>query len=391
MEAGRVESGGVSTMPIQDQLSHTIEKIYAAAGNPALWEEALVAIENFTGSTGAVLDLVPKEPTVAPRTFAGSFNRQDCADYALNHMSRCPRIAFAIKHPEIPIHYDRLTLSEAEMDRDPVYEWFGKHGLRYYIAGWVGDGRTSRAYCSLQRSRRQGHAEPEDIEQFALIQRHVAQALSLALRIGTLEQQRRFDLGLLEALPYAVFALDGGRRVLFASARAERMLALGDGLICADGRLQCRLPAQQPLLDRLIAAALSNDAKVARGGWARLHRASRRRPYLCFVSMLAGGGELIADFAPRAMVVIGDPDESVLPDEQALRQLYGLTDSEARVATALASGHSLQSAAEYLNVSHETLRSHLKHIFRKLGIGRQQDLVRALASLGMLGTVARAE
>ena len=378
-------AGVTSDMPSNEQLSSTLAKIYAAATDSTLWEEALRAIEDYTGSTGAVLDLVPREPGTLPRTFAGSFSREDCATYALNYMAQCPRIAFGLAHPEVRIHYDHLLLSEAEMDRDPVYEWFGKHGLRYYVAGWVGDGRSYRAYMSLQRSRRQGHARPEDVAEFALLQGHVEQALSVALRLGTLEQQWRFGVDMLDALPNAIFALDGSGRVVFMNSRAERLVRLGDGLGVEDGRLACGLPAEQRSLDGLIGSTLAKANGAVGGGWARLHRGSGRRPYLALVSRLVVGDELVDEFQPELLVIVSDPDEANVPDPQALRDIYALTEVEARVAAAIAGGHSIQSSAGALGISPETVRSHLKHIFRKTGVGRQQDLVRALTEIGFVG------
>ena len=372
-------------MPSNEQLSSTLAKIYAAASGSTPWEEALRAIEDYTGSTGAVLDLVPTEPGTLPRTFAGSFSREDCATYALNYMVQCPRIAFGLAHPELRIHYDRLVLSEAEMDRDPVYEWFGKHGLRYYVAGWVGDGRSYRAYLSLQRSLRQGHAQPRDLAEFELLQGHVEQALSVALRLGTLEQQWRFGLDMLDALPNAIFALDRSGRVVFMNARAERLVGRRDGLGLEDGRLACGLPAEQLSLDGLIGAALAKANGAVGGGWARLHRASGRRPYLALVSRLVGGDALVDEFQPELLVIVSDPDEATVPDPQALRDIYALTEVEARVAAAIAGGHSIQSGAGALGISPETVRSHLKHIFRKTGVGRQQDLVRTLTEIGFVG------
>jgi DNA-binding CsgD family transcriptional regulator len=372
-------------MPDLEQLSVTLEKIYAAAADPSLWEHALVAIEDFTGSTGAVLDFVPKDRAVLPRTMAGSFTHSDCAEYALQYQSICPRIAYAISHADAPVHFDQMVLSETEMDLDPVYEWLGKYGLRYYVAGWVGDGRLFNSYLSLQRSRRQGHVQIEQIEQFALIKRHVAQALSLALKIGTLERQCRFGLGLLEALPYAVFALDFSGRVLFLNCRAESLVQRKDGVLVRDGRLQAQMAQQQPLLDRLIQAATSPDTAQVRGGWVRLHRTSGRRPYLALVSEFASAQQPVDDLSARALVIVSNPDDATIPDEQALRELYDVTISEARVAVAIARGHSVQSASEHLQISPETLRTHLKHVFRKLGVSRQQDLVRQLVEVGFIG------
>lgn len=364
-----------------DQFSATIEKIYAAAADASLWEEALRAIEDYTGSTGAVLNLVPTKPTAAPLCLAGSFSRDDCAEYALNCMWQCPRIAFGQSHPEVPIHFDRMILSESEMDRDPTYEWYGKHGLRYYVAGWVGESGNHRAYMSLQRSRRQGHVEPDEIEPFSLILKHMAAALGLAVKLGTLEQQGRFSVGLVNSLPHAVFALDSSGHVLLTNAKADRLLDRADALFVVSGKLQCRLSAQQPLLDRLIAGALGSDPLQPRGGWARIHRSTGLRPYAALFGALESPEELFSAFRPRALVIVVDPEAASLPDPQALHELFGLTDAEVRLATALSEGHSLESAAATLQVQVATARSHLKSIFHKVGVNRQQDLIRLLTSL----------
>jgi DNA-binding CsgD family transcriptional regulator/PAS domain-containing protein len=284
-----------------------------------------------------------------------------------------------------------MILSEAEMDRDPVYQWYGDYGLRYFIGSGLPETDRLRLAWSLQRTAAEGHAQQPDVETFLMFKRHLVQAIALAARIGSLERKCRFGLGVLDTLPYAVFALDGAGRVLFMSRRAERLVQLMDGLLVHDGRLQARLALQQPLLDRLIRAAVSPAAGQVRGGWARLHRASGRRPYLALVSEFVGGEQLMDDFPARALVIINDPDGVAVPDQQALRELYDVTDSEARVALALASGHSIQSAAESLDISAETLRTHLKHIFRKLGVSRQQDLVRHLVEIGVVGGCLQGE
>jgi len=364
-----------------EQFSATIDKLYAAAADPNLWEEALRAVEDYTGSTGAVLNLVPKSPDAKPLVLAGSFSRSDCADYANNYMWRCPRIAFAQANPDIPIHFDRLILTESEMDRDATYEWYGQHGLRYFVAGWLGESGTHRAYMSLQRSRRQGHVEPEQVDQFSLIQTHMARALSLAVKLGTFDQQARFGLNLLDSLPNAVFALAADGRVLLTNGLADRLLNRGDGLVCPNGRLRCRIESQQSLLERLIGDASSTDLATTRGGWIRIQRASGRRPYVAVIGPLKSPANIFGAFRAKVLVVVSDSGEAASPSEEALHEIFGLTEAEGRLAIALCGGHSLESAAVVLHVQPSTARAHLKAVFRKVGVNRQQDLVRLLTSL----------
>jgi DNA-binding CsgD family transcriptional regulator len=369
-----------------EQFSATIDKLYAAASGSVSWEEALRAIEDYTGSTGAVLNLVPKTSAVSPVCLAGSFSDGDCAEYAENYMWRCPRIAFGQQHADIPIHYDWMILSESEMDRDATYEWFGKHGLRYYVAGWIGETDGHRAYLSLQRSRRQGHVAPEQVEQFALVVQHMAQALSLAVKLGTLEQQCRFNLEVIDTRPQAIFALDGAGKVLLTNARADRLLSAGDGLVVFNGRLQCRLGSEQASLDRVINAALEPEGAEARGGWTRIGRASGRLALVAFVAPVVPGEQLLGSFHPKALVFVSDPAEVSSIDDQALHDLFDLTLAEARLASALSQGHSIESAAALLGVRPATARSELKSVFRKTGVNRQQDLVRLLTSISAMSS-----
>jgi len=85
---------------------------------------------------------------------------------------------------------------------------------------------------------------------------------------------------------------------------------------------------------------------------------------------------------PSAMVTIfvSDPETRIEPIEAVARQTYGLTASEARVATAFASTDSLDQAAEMLRISRETIRWHLRQLYRKTGTHRQTALLRRLAA-----------
>lgn len=376
-------------MPTTEQLSGTLEKIYAAAADPALWEEALSAIADFGDCAGAVLHILPKHGDALIHSYLGAgareaYSPENVEIWVREYAAICPRLMAGARWPDREFIVDHMILSEAEMDRDPVYEWYGEHGLRYFVGSMLPDTETMRAAWSLQRTRAEGHAQQPQIEAFMVIKRHLAHALQLAAKLGTLEQQCRFGMRLLDALPYAVFALDGSGRIVFMNIHADQLVQRGDGLLVEGTHLSCRLPGQQPLLDRLVATATVAESGSVRGGWVRIHRASGRRPYLVLVSHLAGGEELIDEFRPRLLVIVTDPDRSAVPDEQALRDLYGLTEAEARVAAQLAAGHSVQSAAVDLHLSAETLRSHLKHIFRKLGVSRQQDLVRILTEIGLV-------
>lgn len=66
-----------------------------------------------------------------------------------------------------------------------------------------------------------------------------------------------------------------------------------------------------------------------------------------------------------------------------LVDLFGLLPSEARLASALASGRSLVDAAEQMGLTIETVRNYSKKIFAKTGTRGQADLVRSVLANGL--------
>jgi len=65
-----------------------------------------------------------------------------------------------------------------------------------------------------------------------------------------------------------------------------------------------------------------------------------------------------------------------------LRDLYGLTPAENRLAMLLTQGMGLPDACAHLGIKRETSRSQLKSIFTKTNTGTQAQLSHLLTRLG---------
>jgi DNA-binding CsgD family transcriptional regulator len=59
-------------------------------------------------------------------------------------------------------------------------------------------------------------------------------------------------------------------------------------------------------------------------------------------------------------------------------QTYKLTATEIRIASSIASGHSPKEVAIADHISYETVRTHLRNIYSKLGVNSQVGLVALL-------------
>lgn len=366
-----------------DSFSSTIEKLYAAAAAPERWGEALRAVEDVTGSAGAVIGVQPKAGGQG-LVLSGRFDAELCEEFARDMAPSCPRTAFAALRPDLPFHCDALLMSEPEMDRDPVYAWFEQRaGVRYYLGTAFPDVRGYRVNGSLQRTRAQGHAQQADIELFGRLKPHLTQALHLADIIGTLTAHRALALHMLGALPHGAVIIDRLGSLVYANAAAEAVFAEADGLDAVRGRLAAARASQATALRALVARA--TDADRRQGGWLRVSRPSGAADYILFVSPLVVETGSLGRGRPAAIVAIFDPRQRLRLQAKPLQALFGLTAREAEVACRLARGADLASAAAQMGMSGETARTHLKRLFRKTDVYRQQDLVGLIHSLNALG------
>jgi len=370
-----------------EEFSATIERIYAAACESERWTEALSGVEQLSRSAGAVVHLVPKTPGGKLVSLLGTsghahFPADEVAEWTRDYAALCPRLNAAPRFADTPFICDQMILDEREMDRDPVYQWYGEHGLRYFIGSTLYESSRVQTVWSLQRTKGQGHVQQAEIALFERLKPHLARALSLADQLGSLRSHRRFSAAVLEAMPQALFALDEGGAILFANSRAEACLRAADGLASRDGRLRAALPSQQAALDELIRDAAQVGAS---SGWARLSRPGGRLPYAVFASPLRADDDDLLTANAKVLVVVHDTAHRRGADLGMLTTLFGLTDAEARLASALSAGHSLESAGALLRIRPATARSELKSVFHKTGVSRQQDLVRLLTSLSSIG------
>jgi DNA-binding CsgD family transcriptional regulator len=115
-----------------------------------------------------------------------------------------------------------------------------------------------------------------------------------------------------------------------------------------------------------------------------IRRANSARPLSAYILPLRSSHEAaIEQFLMRAkaIVLVVDPQPAQPPDPAMVRDILGLTLSEARLASLIGTGISPRNAAERLQISEGTARVVLKRIFAKLGVSRQGELCALITRL----------
>jgi DNA-binding CsgD family transcriptional regulator/PAS domain-containing protein len=215
------------------------------------------------------------------------------------------------------------------------------------------------------------------------IERLVPQVLDLA-RQRELERTRDSAIrSALDRLEVGVVLLDEGGKVAQINRAAAEVLGrepqlhaeVGDGLSATDPEIQRELSR---MVARMVGA--SHDPSMRASEHLELPRPSMHPLRLLFVPLQGEGrasGRACALF-------VSDRELGIELPEEVVRRHYGLTPGEARVVARLLRGRDIDGVAEELKVTRETVRSHLKRVYGKVGTTRQSELV-ALVLRGPAG------
>jgi DNA-binding CsgD family transcriptional regulator len=184
----------------------------------------------------------------------------------------------------------------------------------------------------------------------------------------------------LEVLGIGWLVCDSGGRLLGTNQVARRVLQAGDGLKLKSECVSCAIPACAELLAEALRRAAGATASVEKSdGFAVIvRRVSGKRALTLSVHPVGAMSTAENGALSAAIVLILDPSLRAQPTESDLRQLYGFTTREARLATLLMDGSTLSESCCELGISRSTGRTHLERLFKKTGVRRQCHLVSIL-------------
>jgi DNA-binding CsgD family transcriptional regulator len=211
---------------------------------------------------------------------------------------------------------------------------------------------------------------------------HLKRAMRVFVRYAQAFRERSVYLAVIDRIGIGVALVDADAKVLTTNAIGSEILESANGLRVIDGRLTAATPNIARALEHYIRAGAEAQTlpPQERGQPLALERLDKASPLTVIVHPGPGFEPVNAPLRRTAIVVMRDPDRRASVSADVVAQLFGLTPSEAALATLLAQGADLDEAAEQLEIRRNTARSHLQSIFMKTGANRQSELVRTILS-----------
>lgn len=363
-------------MPIDAERLQTASlHLSDVVADPTLWPNLLKEIAEAAGAMGAGV-----VPHASSEGALASPNLEDCLEAYIREGWHESGRGTRKRAMEIQLRgavaTDQDLATPDEIRRSPFFNEFLP---RFDGRWWAGIGFRSGSefWClTLHRSPHQDQFHQTDkaaLQQLSSRLNEIASLSCIAGRATLSGLAKSFD-----QIRQAAVAIDNTGRVISANAAAEEIF--GDAIGIVGGHL------------------MLNDRKAAAEYRALLRRLSRTRegdplnatPIIVqpekgaafLIEALSVDGAAKSPFLQaRALLLLKKIGRPAKPDWHVVCRAFGLTPSEARFASHLVTGESLENTAQALGITKESARSTLKLVFRKIDVHRQSDLVALLTSL----------
>lgn len=361
-------------------LLDTVGLVYSAAHQPEQWEAALAGLSAAAcADAAAILFIDHREASVG---FASThrISAHDLERYRSRYVSCDPLSPTLLGHPVGKLTTNDRVITTRSFVRTEYYESYLEPLSFQHLAGGAFRRDSSRiGQTVFMRSNRSATFDAARLDLVERLMPHVDASFRMFERLSRTHSGSQDVRERIESAPDAMLICDRSGRVLVQNNAASGLIARYGGLSIKDGVLGAAYPGDEPrLADGVHRAAL--DPVSCPAPVSQLHLKDER-------------GGLEVRIQPAAIELwqqtlwTTETTVALLLSPPATRPLGStatrhLTKRQARVAQLAVTGATVEDMARMLSVSPNTVRFHLKAIYRVLGVGSRVELFEALFSDG---------
>jgi DNA-binding CsgD family transcriptional regulator len=376
---------------MRDLVGHedVLDLIYGTAADPGLWPELLARFSGLIGGHAAALrsyHIVTEAGTVlAAGLDAGELDAKFREFAERNPLKSSPDELERLRREAIVTGYvpgakrDVEWLAKDDFIRTDYYNDFYRPfdihsdlsiGLAAEDGHWTG--------IDVYRPKRHDLFTDDNMALCQALHPHLVRSLKLARRLSDARGVGQGLAQVFDLSPHGLFLLDRDARVRHMNIAGRRFITDTDGLNLFGGRLVAAEPRATRRLQALIHRAGAPDGEGRSGGSMPLATPARMLPLSLIVAPVQAEWTHTVFAGPAVIVCVTDLEAGVSLPQQHLRELFGLTAAESRVAIALFEGLDPREASVHLGLGLTTVRTHLASIFGKTGATSQVELARLM-------------
>ena len=370
-------------MNTSSSLEAVIHRIHAATGQETGWIDALEAVRvlfcgrlavlakyDFQAGHGEKLSVSPPD-----EAFRQAYEQ---------HSVRNPWLMSSMDYQAGSIMIDAELLRPQDLIRTDFYQHFLKQqDLFHRLCGVLIRERDVTYYLAIYRTQAQVSFNDQDKQRLQPILQHFKLALENHWTLLHARSLNAAIQSIADQLTPAVFLVDGEGQLLFHNHAADQILERQQGLFCENNHLIAATHAEQRALKEAI-QEITQWQNTAIEMKTKIITVSNNTDPPLVISIRAIDRQVCSPFGEQrkaVVLIVKNPDSIHDENNCPLTRIYQLTSAQARLTNLILSGYNLTHAAKKLNVSDNTVRSHLKQVFLKTDTHSQMELVHLHAAI----------
>ncbi len=372
-------------MPIPAAINQLIHAIYQGVLEDEPWNSFLNQLNSLFQSDIAVLLVAPSKQQADKYLLNRVVNSH--AELAENDNHWIALDPFQDIAADTPVSLDDLDDKQAIEESAFFQDLIKPAGIRYILAMNIPAKDTPDLVLKLRiaRNASKGNFNLEERQTIASLVDHIKLALRFLDQMAIRQIERNAFADAINQFMLGTLILDRAGKIVASNRVArdtiEQYTALGvqkGCLVITDKHTNKQLykaldniehsqadgsPVPHPPMPRTITVKL--DSTRALGLMVRSVRPE---------------DALAHPVRAHAVVFISDSQGKREISADALKELFGFTGSESKVAAYLANGHTLNEAAQALSISVNTTKSHARNIYEKTGVNKQTKFIQLVSN-----------
>lgn len=369
--------------PNSAQIMDFIGEIYEASYNPGHWDKVVGDLCRLLNARSGGIFMDDHECRI--RGMIGAHGLPSAVKAAYRFGMSKYDLTFQLQQRE-PIGGARQIINSREIQ--------GEHPLYYRIIlkpNDIGFLAAMNVYnddewhvgIGLHRSFQAAPFSSQDCMLLHTLYPHFKRALRIHKEFHRLRTRQEMLQSSLGRFMIGVIIIGPDGMVSYSNPVAEAILSQHQALaIDNQGRLQAYYSQENQRLQTLVAQLSIADRQDVNTRNRAIGLNHPDRVHGLNLMLVPLDESLTGEPQPAGSVslYLCDPDSTFNLPVEALRSIYDMTPAEAGVAIALVNGQSPSQISEHHGVSVDTVRSQLKSIYHKMGVKKQQDVIRILLS-----------
>ena len=359
-----------------------VADFYRAATGAIEWEVALAGAQRAFGARAAILQTIDFATGQLLKLDGGGPDLGDALlSYVREYHPIDPRRVLAIAQGEEGFgrwRHDEEAFDDCFVAGDRFFQhYLPAYETRYCANVTIPVGGSVVTAFAFELPAARGPLDTDERELARRLGEHMKEALLAYQRMRALMAQALAGHTLLNGFAYPMWLIDEDRYIGFENPAAARHVEQATRV----ARRGLHLALTHGAADRKLTERLHALCRAAHGTAALvdLRANAAEAPIWLHLSLLVPGSVLGAfGERPQVLATLFDPQQVSALDPFALASMFGLTPTEAKVATKMADGLSAQQIGQSLGTAETTVRSQVRQVIHKLGAQRSVDVVRIL-------------